>query len=88
MNAFKAIRQRLGITQAEIAEPLGLSQGNISFYERGQTVPPEIAGKLIDFAGGRGLDLTYDMVYGGVELPPEVLRDQPAPAEAAEAKTA
>lgn len=70
MNAFRPIRSRLGVTQAELADVLGVSQGNISFYERGQTVPPEIAGKLIAFAAERGLPIGYDHVYGAADLPP------------------
>lgn len=70
MTPFASIRARLAVTQAEIAVPLGVTQGNISFYEkRGQAVPPDVAGKLIDFARSRQLPLTYDMVYGMVELP-------------------
>lgn len=71
MNAFSAIRKRLGMTQSEIAVPLGTTQANVSFYENGQTVPPGVAAKLIEFAKTRKLDLTYDMVYGAAALPPE-----------------
>jgi putative transcriptional regulator len=70
MHPFLAIRKRLGLTQAEIAGPLGVSQGNVSFYEKGQTVPPAVAGKLIEFARSRGLLITFDHVYGAAELPP------------------
>jgi putative transcriptional regulator len=69
MNAFRSIRERLRVTQAVIAEAIGVTQGNVSFYERGQTVPPDIAGKLIAFAASRGLCITYDHVYGAAELP-------------------
>lgn len=63
MSTFKSIRKRLQVTQAEIAEALGCSQSNVSFYEKGQTVPPPIAGKLIEFARSRGAELSFDDIY-------------------------
>lgn len=71
MNAFRLIRERLGVSQAVIAGALDVSQSNISFYEKGQTVPPPVAAKLIEFAKAGGLGLTYDMVYGAAPLPAE-----------------
>jgi putative transcriptional regulator len=62
-NAIKNIRARLGVTQAELGVAVGVSQGNVSFYERGQTVPPEVAGRLIAFAATKGVVLTYDDIY-------------------------
>lgn len=64
VNAFRQIRKTLGVTQAAVAEALGVSQGNVSFYERGQTIPPEIATRLIEFARGRGHDISYNDIYG------------------------
>jgi putative transcriptional regulator len=69
MSTFKAIRQCLGVTQAEMSRALGMSQGNISFLERGQTVTPDTAAKLISFAASLGVKLSYDQVYGAAELP-------------------
>lgn len=69
MSTFKSIRQRLGMTQAAIGEALDCTQGNVSLYERGQTVPPEAAGKLIELARSRGLSISFDHVYGDSELP-------------------
>ena len=69
MSTFKSIRQLLGMTQAAIGESIGVTQGNVSFYERGQTVPPDVAGKLIELARQKGHQLTYDHVYGAAELP-------------------
>lgn len=77
MNTFKPIRERLGMTQAAIGEALGVTQGNVSFYEKGQTVPPPVAAKLIELAQSKGLPLTFDHVYGAADLP--------APAEPATA---
>jgi DNA-binding transcriptional regulator YiaG len=62
--SLQTIRKRLQLTQAEIAAPLGVTQGSVSFYETGQTaVPPGVAAKLIEFAKGRGVEITYDDVY-------------------------
>lgn len=67
---FKLIRSRLGVTQAEIAVPLGVTQSNVSFYESGgQTVPPPVASKLIAFARTRGVVLTFDDIYGNGTKP-------------------
>lgn len=80
MSTFKTIRTRLGLTQAAIADELGVSQGNVSFYEnkeRPQPVPPKVAEKLIAAAASRGLAISFDHIYGAADLPaPEA-----APAE-------
>ena len=65
MNNFMAIRKRLGLTQAQIAVPLGVSQSNVSFYEHGQTVPPAVAESLIALAAERGQVVTFDDIYKG-----------------------
>lgn len=62
-EAFQTIRKRLEVTQAELAAALGVTQGNVSFYEKGQTIPPKVAGKLIEFAKSKGHVITYDDVY-------------------------
>lgn len=77
MNALKAIRARLEVTQSEIADALEVTQGNVSFYERGQTIPPDVASRLISFAASKGLPIGFDHVYGAKELP-ELIGTQPA----------
>lgn len=67
MNRIKTIRERLQVTQAELAAGIGRSQGNVAFYEKGQTVPPDVARSLIMFARARGVQVTYDDVYGPAE---------------------
>lgn len=71
MNAIKAIRDRLGLTQAAFAEGIGCTQGNVGHYERGQTVPPTVAARVLDFADARGLQIGFDHVYGRIGLPAE-----------------
>jgi len=69
MNTIKAIRTRLGLTQSALAEGIGCTQGNVGHYEnKGQTVPPEVARRLIAFAAGLGAHLTYDDIYGPVTV--------------------
>lgn len=69
MNPIKAIREWLGVTQAELAVGIGCSQSNVSAYEKGQTVPPASARALIAFAASHGRLITFDHVYGEAELP-------------------
>lgn len=69
MHKLKPIRERLGVTQQVLADGIGCTQGNIGHYERGQTLLPDVAAKLIEFAAQRGLVITFDHVYGDAELP-------------------
>jgi putative transcriptional regulator len=69
MRAFLAIRRRLGVSQVQLAAALHCTQSNVSYYERGQTVPPDVAKLLIAFAATHGLQLSYDHVYGDAALP-------------------
>lgn len=71
MNSIKSIRARLSLTQAELAKALEMSQGNVAFYERGQTVPPHVARRLILFARGLGCDVGYEDIYGGLGMDAE-----------------
>ena len=78
MHKLKLIREHLRVTQQALAEGLGCTQGNIGHYERGQTLPPDMAGKLITYARGRGLAIGYDHVYGDAPLPLAELAGQAA----------
>lgn len=63
-NRFKALRERLGLTQDQMAQVLGCTQGNIGHYElRGQSVPPAVAQRLIFECAIRGTQITYDDIY-------------------------
>ncbi len=64
MNTVRHIRRQLGLTQAALAQELGVSQSNVAHYERHQTVPPEVARRLIAFAATRGQALSFDDTYG------------------------
>lgn len=69
MQNLKPIRERLGVTQQAMADGLGCTQGNIGHYEKGQTIPPPVARRLIDYAAGFGLGITFDHIYGAQALP-------------------
>lgn len=69
MNQIKAIRDLLGLTQTAFAEGIDCTQGNVGHYEGGQTVPPERALAVINFAERLGLPLTMGQVYGTEPLP-------------------
>lgn len=60
---------KLGMTQAEMAEVLGCTQGNIAFLERGQILNPTQAKALKVHAGSKGFDLTLDQIYAIEALP-------------------
>jgi putative transcriptional regulator len=76
MNAIRPIRERLQMTQQAMADALGCTQGNVGHYERGQTIPPDVAKKLIEVAAKRGLRIGYDHVYGAASLPPEKVQSK------------
>lgn len=63
MNNIRQIRQLLGLSQAALGDAIGVTQGNISFYELGQDVPPKVARRLIEVAAKRGHELTFDDIY-------------------------
>lgn len=82
MSRFLEIRNLLGMTQLEMAEVLGCVQSNVSFLDRGQTITPEVACRLVEAARALGLGLTFDHIYGTGPLPPARARAsarQPAP---------
>jgi len=68
MNAIADIRARLRVTQAALATGIGVTQGNVSHYERGQTVPPDVARRLIAFAAGLGHVITFDDIYRPAQI--------------------
>jgi putative transcriptional regulator len=68
MNSIKAIRDRLKLTQAALADGMGCTQGNIWHYEQGQTVPPEAAKRLIAFAQTLGHTVTFDDIYSAPKI--------------------
>lgn len=75
MSNFKSIREQLDVTQSALAAAIGCSQGNVSFYEKGQTLPPDAARRLIAYAKTLGHDITFDQIYS-TEQTTEALKPQ------------
>lgn len=69
MSRFLQIRRLLGMTQQEIAHVIGCVQANVSFLDRGQTITPDVAQKLVAAGRAMGVPLTMDIVYGVQPLP-------------------
>lgn len=62
---IKELRETKGLTQKELADKLGLSDGAIGFYETERRNPPiEILNKLADF-----FDVSVDYLLGRTEIP-------------------
>ena len=68
MSTVKSIREKLGVTQTALAVGMGCTQGNVGHYERGQTVPPDAAKRLIIYAKTLGHVITFDDIYGAPTL--------------------
>lgn len=70
MNNIKTIRDCLGLTQSQLAEGIGCTQANVGHYEKGQSVPPDAAKRLIAFAKTKGHELTFDDIYSVPDVAP------------------
>jgi|GEM_PF-567267 len=64
ISSIRVIRERLGVTQTALADGMGCTQGNVGHYERGQTIPPDAAKRLIVYAADLGHLVTYEEIYG------------------------
>lgn len=64
MSPIRLIRKALRLSQEALADILGCSQSNVSFYEGGQSFPPEAAKRLIAHAASQGMRISLDQVYG------------------------
>ena len=61
---LKALRERNGLNQGQLAKKLGISRGSISFYENGDRVPDiETFDMICDF-----FNVSYDYLLGKSEL--------------------
>ena len=66
MNSISRIRARLGVTQSALATVLNVTQGNVSNYEHGQNMPPDVAKRLVRFAAKRKVRVTLDEIYSHI----------------------
>lgn len=69
MESLKAIRSKLKVTQQVFADGIGCTQGNVGHYERGQTIPPDMARRVIAFCRNRGLHIGFDHIYDARPIP-------------------
>ncbi|WP_440863686.1 helix-turn-helix domain-containing protein [Symbiopectobacterium purcellii] len=64
-NNINAVRRILGLSQADFAAAIEVSQGNVSHYEgQRQSVPPDVANRVIAAAAARGVTITFNDIYG------------------------
>ncbi|WP_205168802.1 helix-turn-helix transcriptional regulator [Burkholderia sp. LMG 13014] len=69
MNNVRSLRKILGLSQAELAKGIGVTQSALSHYESGSCDPlVATARKLIAFAGSLGFAWRLEDVYGTPEL--------------------
>lgn len=53
------------MSQADFGAAIGVSQGNVSHYELDrQEVPPDVARRIKAAAEERGIDMSFDDIYG------------------------
>ena len=64
---IKQIRQELGLSQGELGNKLGKTQGAISHYETGrQLIDSSFASDLIELCEAHGVYADYNLIYGYV----------------------
>lgn len=68
MNSILSIRKKLGMQQAEFADAIGVSQGNVSHYETGRNDPSlEVARRVVSLAKDRGEKISLEDVFPAFE---------------------
>ncbi|EHM9266713.1 helix-turn-helix transcriptional regulator [Salmonella enterica] len=64
MNNLKKLRKEAGISQASLADALGVSQGAIAHYEKGiRKLNVESAKKVIEALNTHGVSCTFEDVF-------------------------
>jgi transcriptional regulator with XRE-family HTH domain len=64
MNSIRLVRKAVGLSQAQFAAKLEVSQSAISQYERGAIQPGiKQAKRLVALAADSGLSVSLDQVY-------------------------
>lgn len=66
---IKQIRKMLQMSQGELAEEVGMTQGAISHYETGRnSIDKDFADKLISLGEKQNVQIDYNLIYGYGEL--------------------
>ncbi|MDR5611272.1 MULTISPECIES: helix-turn-helix transcriptional regulator [unclassified Arsenophonus] len=64
MNNLKKLRKQAGMTQARLANALGLTQGAVAHYEKGiRRLNIDIAKKILSEFNSRGIFCTFEDVF-------------------------
>lgn len=64
-NQLRTLRERLSLSQAKLAELLGITQSSLNRYENGQSTPTvELFRKYADF-----FDVSMDYIFGRCDAP-------------------
>mgnify|MGYP002077756383 CR=1 FL=1 len=81
MSNVRKIRERLQLTQLQVAEIFGVTKSSVSIYLSGRhEIPPDAARKLIAAAAERGFQIGFDDIYSP---PAKVSSCETAPEKAA-----
>lgn len=64
MNRIKQYRERLGVTQSDMAATLHISQGSIAHYENGRRSPGlDMCRAIVQFFCEQGVDCTLEDLF-------------------------
>lgn len=73
---IKELRKEIGLTQAELAEKLNISQSAVTHWETGKRFPsPPNARAFVNLMCGYGQRITLDDIYRNVTMPAEISRE-------------
>lgn len=74
-QVFKGLRKSRKISQADLADALGMSQATITFWENGKRTPDiDMLGRIADYFG-----VTTDYLLGRTPMDIEVIHGDPPP---------
>ncbi|NMZ09072.1 helix-turn-helix transcriptional regulator [Pseudomonas proteolytica] len=70
MSNMKAIREKVGVTQADLAKTVGLTQGAIAHYESERRKPGlDECRRIVDALNSSGAAVTLDDVFPPMPIP-------------------
>lgn len=68
MSNLKTIREKAGVTQATLAQIIGMTQGAIAHYESGRRKPPlDECRRIVAALNTNGAEVTLDDVFPPAE---------------------
>ncbi len=61
---MKQLREKLDLTQQQLADAIQVSQPTIAAWERGSRYPhPKVGLRLVDFCVGQGMEVSLEDIY-------------------------